>query len=135
VARMIFVNLPVTDLERSTRFYEAVGFRKDERFSDATTSGMALDEHIHVMLLSEPRFQEFLVDQPVADYGSREVLVAVSAGSREEVDDLLARAVAAGGRQYRDTTDLVFMYGCAFADPDGHVWEAAWLDPAGPTEG
>ncbi len=122
MARMIFVNLPVQDLQVATDFYTALGFAKNAAFSDDTASCIVVDEHIHVMLLSEPKFREF-INGEIADPGTTEVLNCLTAADRAEVDDLVARAVAAGGKPWKPVLDEGPMYGGSFADPDGHVWE------------
>ncbi len=128
--RMIFVNLPVTDLDRATSFYEALGFRNNPQFTDEAAAAMVVEENIVVMLLTRPKFEDFSAG-PVGDPAqATSVINAISAGSREEVDDLLARALAAGGKPWLPAQDHGFMYGTSFADPDGHVWETVWMDPA-----
>lgn len=129
--RMIFVNLPVADLARATQFYEAVGAVKDERFSDPTASGMSWSPIIHVMLLTHEKFGQFTPKTIPDARQTCQVLLALSAESRDEVDTWIEKAAAAGGR--RDPGPLQdhgFMYGRSFEDPDGHVWEVFWMDPA-----
>ena len=127
--KLIFVNLPVADLSRATAFYEAVGARKDERFCDGTASCMVFSETIHAMLLTHDKFRRF-TPKPIADAKTAtEVLICVSADSREGVDDMVAKAGAAGGRaDPSPKQDHGFMYGRSFEDPDGHIWEVMWLD-------
>lgn len=130
VTRKIFVNLPVTDLTRAVAFYEAVGFRNDPQFTDDTAACMVADEHIHVMLLTHAKFAQF-TPLPIGDATrSTEVMIALSCDSREAVDDMVGRAAAAGGSTFRDPEDHGFMYGHAFRDPDGHIWEPLYLDAA-----
>ncbi|MBD0275514.1 MAG: lactoylglutathione lyase [Acetobacteraceae bacterium] len=125
----IFVNLPVADLPRATAFYEAVGARKDERFCDGNASCMAFSDAIHVMLLTHDKFRQF-TPKAIADAKrTSEVLLCVSAGSREGVDAMVAKAGAAGGVVDPGAKqDYGFMYGRSFADPDGHIWEVMWMD-------
>ena len=128
--QMIFVNLPVADLAAATSFYQAIGATKDERFSDATTSGMAFSDTICLMLLTHDRFCQFS-PRPVADArAANEVLLTLSADSRDAVDAMVGRAEAAGGRidpsPIEDCCD--FMYGRSFEDLDGHLWGVMWMD-------
>jgi len=131
MSRMIFVNLPVTDLPKSVAFYEAVGGRKNPQFSDDTAACMVFSETIHVMLLTHDKFRQF-TPRPVADArAATEVLIALSSESREAVDEMVGAAAAAGGVPdpgYKQ--DHGFMYGRSFEDPDGHIWEVMWMDVA-----
>ena len=129
--KLIFVNLPVSDLARATAFYEAVGARKDERFCDGTASCMVFSETIHAMLLTHDKFRQF-TPKAVADARTTsEVLICVSADSREDVDATVAKAGAAGGRaDPSPKQDHGFLYGRSFEDPDGHIWEVMWMDMA-----
>jgi predicted lactoylglutathione lyase len=131
MAKLIFVNLPVTDLARATAFYEAIGARKNPQFCDATASCMVFSETIHAMLLTHEKFRLF-TPKPIADArSSSAVLICLSADSRAEVDDTVARAGAAGGRiDPGPKQDHGFMYGRSFEDPDGHIWEVMWMDMA-----
>jgi predicted lactoylglutathione lyase len=127
--KLIFVNLPVTDLARSTAFYEAIGGEKNPQFSDDTATCIVLSETIHAMLLTHDKYRQF-TSKPIADaHNSSEVLICVSADSRDEVDSLIDRAAAAGGRaDPGEKQDYGFMYGRSFEDPDGHHWEVMWMD-------
>lgn len=127
---MIFVNLPVTDLERAKAFYAALGFTNNATFSDATAAAMVIEENIWAMLLTREKFADFVTGEVGDPAQATSVINALSADSRAEVDDLLARALGAGGKPWRATDDLGFMYATSFADPDGNVWEAVWMDPA-----
>jgi uncharacterized protein len=129
--KMIFVNLPVSDLARSTAFYEAVGARKNEQFCDGTASCMVFSETIHAMLLTHDKFREF-TPKAIADAKkTSEVLVAISAESRAEVDAITEKAGAAGGRMDPGPKqEHGWMYGRSFEDPDGHIWEVFWMDMA-----
>ena len=129
--KMIFVNLPVSDLARATAFYEAVGARKDERFCDGTASCMVFSETIHAMLLTHEKFRQFTPKRIADATETSEVLVCVSADSRADVDATVAKAGAAGGRaDPSPVQDHGFMYGRSFEDPDGHIWEVMWMDMA-----
>lgn len=128
MAKLIFVNLPVRDLPRATAFYEAVGARKDPRFSGDTSSCMVWSDTIYTMLLTHERFGDFTT-KPVADRSTCEVLVCLSADSRAEVDAVVGRAGDAGGvLDPCPVQEYGFMYGRSFEDPDGHVWEVMWMD-------
>ena len=126
--RMIFVNLPVKDLEASKRFFGELGFEFDPKFTDDTASCMVIDQNIFAMLLTEPRFRDF-INGEIADTSQvTEVLTCLSAESREEVDDLLANALAAGGSEWKPKMEEGPMYGASFQDLDGHVWEILHMD-------
>lgn len=125
--RMIFVNLPVRDVGASRAFYTALGFEVNEEYSDHQVACIVISRTIVVMLLEHARFRDF-VDTEIADpWVTTQVLNALSASSRAEVDDLVARAVAAGGTARRAIAEGP-MYGHSFADPDGHVWELIHMD-------
>ena len=121
--RMIFVNLPVTDLAASRAFWTALGFGYDEQYSDDAAACLVISDSIFAMLLTEARFADFS-PLPVADaHASKEVLLCLTCADRAEVDDLVARALAAGGKPWKDAFEAGPMYGGSFSDPDGHVWE------------
>ena len=128
-AKMIFVNLPVSNLARATAFYEAIGATKNPQFSDETASGMVISETIHVMLLTHDKFRQF-TPKAIADARTTsEVLICLSADSRESVDDTVNKAKSAGGTADPSAKqDYGFMYGRSFEDLDGHIWEVMWMD-------
>ncbi|WP_156726880.1 VOC family protein [Streptomyces apocyni] len=128
--QMIFVNLPVRNLDVSKKFFSELGYSFNEQFSDETTACLVISDTIFAMLLSEPRFAEFATKPVVDATKSTEVLVALSAESREKVDELADRALAAGGSPAKEPMDFGHMYGRSFQDPDGHHWEVMWMDPA-----
>ena len=129
MARQIFVNLPIRDMERSKAFFGALGFSFNPQFTNEQGACMVVSETIYVMLLVEPFFQTF-TKKPVADARqATEVLVCLSCDSRAEVDDLVKKALAAGGSAPNAPQDHGVMYGHGFEDPDGHVWELMWMDP------
>ena len=128
--RAIFVNLPVTDLARATAFYTGLGFGLDERFSDENAASVVVSEQITVMLLSRQRFADFVPGEVGDPAQATSVINALSADSREEADELLARALANGGKPWQPAQDHGFMYGTSFTDPDGNVWETVWMDPS-----
>ena len=130
MAKSIFVNLPVSDLARSIAFYENVGATKEERFSDgATAACMVFSETIHVMLLTHDKFRQFTPKKIANARDSSEVLICISADSREAVDATVETAGSAGGKaDPGPRQDYGFMYGRSFEDPDGHIWELMWMD-------
>ena len=124
MARKIFVNLPVRDLERSKRFFSALGFAFNPRFTDDKAACLVIEEgSIHAMLLTEPFFKTFTSKEVVDARKQTEVLIALSCESDAEIDGLVKKATANGGRPAREAKDHGFMYEHAFEDPDGHVWE------------
>jgi predicted lactoylglutathione lyase len=127
--RSLFINLPVADTAASKAFYAALGFSHDPAFSDDATTCVVIAENINVMAMERPRFQGF-IEGEIAPAGTVEVLNALSCDSREEVDQLVTKALDAGGRAWKPTNDLGYMYGGSFRDPDGHAWEVVWMDPA-----
>jgi predicted lactoylglutathione lyase len=131
MSKLIFVNLPVTDLARATAFYEAVGARKNAQFCDETASCMVFSETIHTMLLTHDKFRLF-TPKAIADAKqTSEVLICISADSRAEVDAMVDKAGSAGGRaDPGPKQDHGCMYGRSFEDPDGHIWEVMWMDVA-----
>jgi predicted lactoylglutathione lyase len=134
--RMIFVNLPVKDVQASRRFFGALGFTFNEQFSSENTAAMTIEENIVAMLLEHARFRDFIKGDISDTAKGVEVLTCLSAGSRAEVEETYAKAIAAGGKPWMPQQDLGFMYGASFQDLDGHVWEIMWMDPAAvmPTE-
>jgi len=130
--KSIFLNLPVADVARATAFYQSIGAEKNPAFSDATASCMVFAETIYVMLLSHEKFAGFIPGRAIADATTAiGMLIALSEESRDAVDAVVGKAAAAGG--IADATprqDLGFMYSRSFADPDGHLWEVFWMDPA-----
>ena len=134
--RKIFVNLPIADMARSRAFFGALGFSFNPQFTNEQGACMVVAEDIFVMLLVQPFFQGF-TKKPIADAKTAtEVLVCLSCESRAEVDDLVRKALAAGGTAPNAPQDHGFMYGHGFEDPDGHLWELVWMDPnAAPPHG
>ena len=128
--RLLFVNLPVADVARSTAFFGALGFGFDPKFADKTAACMLVGEQAYVMLLEHARFAQFAT-LPIGDPTACTLaLFCFSVGSREEVDAVGAAAIAAGGTQAEDAEDLGFMYTRSFYDLDGHGWQVMWMDPA-----
>lgn len=128
MARKIFVNVPVKDLNRSIDFYTKVGFSFNQQFTDENATSIIISDDILVMLLREDFFKNF-TNKPIANAKeSTEVLISISAESREEVDEVVRLAIAAGGASPIPTQDHGWMYGRSFEDPDGHIWEISYLD-------
>ena len=136
MARMIFINLPVSNLQRSRSFLEALGAVNEPRFTDETAACMTFSESIHVMILTHDKFSQF-TPRPIADAnGASEVLICLSADDRESVDAAVERAEANGGiADPSPKQDYGVMYGRSVADPDGHIFEIMWMDPAAAERG
>jgi uncharacterized protein len=129
MATKIFVNLPVKDLERSTAFFTKLGFTFDPQFTDETAACMVVSDDIFVMLLTEAKFKEFTPKAICDATKSTEVLVSLSLDSRDAVNDLVRKALGAGGTSYAAPKDYGFMFQHGFQDPDGHIWEMIHMDP------
>jgi predicted lactoylglutathione lyase len=129
-SRKIFVNLPVKDLARSVDFFTNLGFTFNRQFTDEHATMMNVSDEAFVMLLVEDRFKDFTKKELADPTMEIEAIMAVSAESREEVDDLAEKALASGGSPANDPLDEDFMYSRSFQDPDGHVWELVWMDPS-----
>src|SRR3954451_21479150 len=130
--QMIFVNLPVQDLDRSKAFYEAIGFRNEPKFSNEAAAMMVLSDTISVMLLTHPFYATF-TRKPIADaHNSSQVMLCISCDSPADVDKITEAAGASGGKiegSQEGPTEGGAMYGRYFEDPDGHQWEPMWMDP------
>lgn len=125
----LYINLPVADINRSRSFFQKLGFTFNETFSDETAICMVVNDGCAVMMLSHEKFAAF-TPRPIGDANkASEVLCALSLASREAVDRMVATALKTGGAAVRDPEDHGFMYGHAFADPDGHIWEPFWMNP------
>lgn len=129
--KMIFVNLPVANLSRSIAFYEAIGAVKNPQFSDDTAACMVLSDTIFVMILTHPKFSQFTSKAIPDAHATAQMLIAYTQESREAVDETLAKAGEAGGTvDIGPVQEHGFMYSRSFGDPDGHIWEMFWMDPA-----
>lgn len=130
MSKLIFVNLPVADVARSTAFYEALGAVRDQRFCTENTSMLAFSDTIHFMLLDHARYNDFTTKKIADAHVTSEVLICLSEESREAVDATLAKALAAGGKADPCPPQEMgaFMYGRSFEDPDGHIVELMWMD-------
>lgn len=135
MATNIFVNLPSSDLDRSKAFFEAVGWAIEPNFTDENAACVVIDENAYLMVLKRDYFATF-TDKPIADPSATlQVETAFGVGSREEVDAILGRALAAGGSEPRPAQDLGFMYSRNFEDPDGNLFSALWMAPAAAESG
>lgn len=125
-----FVNLPVKDLNQTKDFFSSIGFEFNPQFSDEKAACLVINDNTFVQLLTESYFQTF-ISKPVADVASAAAgIIALSADSREQVDELADKALAAGGKQSKEPADHGFMYVRSFEDLDGHLWEIAFFDPS-----
>lgn len=129
-SRKLFVNLAVRDLRRSMELFSRLGLEFDPRFTDDRAACMVVSGEAYVMLLAEPFFRTFTRKEPCDTRTHTEGLFALSCGSRAEVDELVAKAVAAGGAAAMPPVDHGFMYAASFYDLDGHHWEVLWMDEA-----
>jgi predicted lactoylglutathione lyase len=126
----IFVNLPVQDLKRSMSFFSDLGFTLNKQFTNEKAACLVISDEIYTMLLTK-KFYKTFIRKEIADSAKvNEVIVALSCESREEVDSIMAKALAAGASEYRDPEDQGWMYGRSFEDLDGHLWEVGYMDPA-----
>ena len=126
----IFVNLPVRDLPKSMAFFKALGYNHNPQFTDETAACIVFSDTIYAMLVTEARFKDF-TPKAIADARTTsEVLLALSCENREQVDEMVRKAVAAGGSTYAEAIDHGFMYQHGFQDPDGHIWEIFYMDPS-----
>lgn len=131
MARQIFINLPVSDIEKATAFYTAIGASKNPQFSDDSSSCMVLSDTIFVMLMTHAKWTHFTSKPIVDSRRESEVMLALSADDRESVDKMTEAAGANGGKaDVNAKQDLGFMYGRSFEDPDGHIWEVMFVDMA-----
>ncbi|GAA2592734.1 MULTISPECIES: VOC family protein [Streptomyces] len=128
--QMIFVNLATGDLDASKKFFAGLGWEINAQFSDDSTASFPVSDTIVVMVHTPQKYREFTKKDIADSAKSSEVLIALSAESREKVDELVEKAVAAGGSVTGETQDHGFMYGRAFDDVDGHTFEVVWMDPA-----
>ncbi|MBD0377345.1 MAG: VOC family protein [Flavisolibacter sp.] len=128
MATKIFVNLPVKDLNKSIEFFTKLGFSFNPQFTDDQATCMIIGENIFAMLLVEERFKDFTKKEICDANKSTEVLIALDTDSREKVDELVRKAVEAGGSTYAEPQDHGWMYGHSFADLDGHQWEVLYMD-------
>ncbi len=126
----IFVNLPVKDLAKSITFFTALGFSFNPQFTDDNAGCMVISDDIYAMLLVEPFFKTFTKKEIADTSTTTEAIVALGLESRQRVDELADKALAAGAQHFNDPNDQGFMYGRSFQDLDGHLWELFYMDPA-----
>ena len=131
MAKNIYVNLPVKDLKRTVAFFTQLGFKFNPQFTDENATCMIISDNIFVMLLVESRFRDFTKKEICDAKKSTEVLIALDTDSKEKVDEMIKKAVAAGGSTYMGPQDHGWMYQHSFADLDGHQWEVLYMDPKG----
>lgn len=132
MAKQMFLNLPVKDLDKTVTFFTALGFTFNPDFTDENATCMIVNENAFVMLLVESYFKTF-TSKPIADANSTaEAIMSFSLDSREAVDETVRTALNSGGTPSQEAQDYGFMYTHSFQDPDGHLWEVFWMDPAGP---
>jgi len=134
-SRKIFVNLAVENLDRAVDFFTQLGFSFDPRFTDETATCMIVSDEAFVMLITKDRFKDFTKKELCDATTHTEAIVALSADSREQVDEFVQKALAMGGQPANDPMDMGVMYGWSFQDPDGHLWEVIWMDPSALQEG
>ena len=130
MATKVFLNLPVRDLKRSMDFFGRLGFTFNSQFTDEAAACMIISEDIYVMLLTENKFKTFTPKRICDATKCTEVLVCLSSASKNEVNEMVRKAVAAGGTTYKEPEDHGFMYGHGFQDLDGHIWELAFMEPS-----
>ncbi|MET3500010.1 putative lactoylglutathione lyase [Mucilaginibacter rubeus] len=130
MATKIFINLPVKDLERSKAFFSGLGYSFNPQFTDDKAACMVVSEHIYVMMLVESYFKTFTKKEVSDAHLATEVLLALDAASREEVQQTITKATGLGGSIYAEPQDYGWMYQHSFADPDGHQWEIVYMDAA-----
>lgn len=130
MATKIFVNLPVKELAKAMEFFRKLGFSFNAQFTDETAACMNVSQDIFVMLLTHDKFKSFTPNAICDATKNTEVLVCLSCETREKVDEMVRRAVAAGGTTYNKPQDHGFMYGHGFQDLDGHIWEVIYMEPS-----
>ena len=134
-SRKIFVNLAVENLDDAVGFFTQLGFSFDPRFTDEQATCMIVSDEAFVMLITKDRFKDFTKKELCDATTHTEAIVALSADSREQVDEFVQKALAMGGQPANDPMDMGVMYGWSFQDPDGHLWEVIWMDPSALQEG
>ena len=127
--KALFVNLVVADLPRSMDFFKAIGFSFNAQFTNDQAAALVMSDTIYAMLHTPESMRRFTRKRIIDAHESVEVLLALQVDSRQQVDDYMSKALSAGGREKREPEDPGFMYGRAFEDPDGHIWEVFWMDP------
>lgn len=129
-SRKLFVNVAVRDLKRSMEFFTKLGFEFNKQFTDEKAACLIISEEAYFMLLTEPFFKSFTKNEQVDTSKQTEAMFALSCASKQEVDEMVQKAIDAGGKHAMDSTDHGFMYSWSFYDLDGHHWEVLWMDPS-----
>ena len=135
MATKIFVNLPVKDLNRSIEFFTKLGYTFNKQFTNEKATCMIIGEDIFVMLLTKEFFKTFIKTEIADATKTTEALICLSADSRSAVDEMVKKAIDAGGTTYNEPQDHGFMYGYGYQEPDVHIWEIMWMDPATVNQG
>ena len=135
MATKIFVNLPVKNLSKSIEFFTRLGYTFNPQFTDETATCMIVSEDIYIMLLTEEKFKMFTKKEIADATHSTEAIICLSADSREKVDEMINKALEAGGTTPNEKQDHGFMYGWGYQDLDGHLWEVVWMDPGAINQG
>ncbi len=128
MATKIFVNLPVKDLNKSKEFFTKIGFTINPQFTDETAACVVISDDIYAMILTHAKFKEFTKKEIADSTKTTEVLTCLSSESKDKVNEMVDKAIAAGATEAREPMDYGFMYARSFNDPDGHVWEVMWMD-------
>ncbi len=128
MATKIFVNLPVKDLNKSKEFFTKIGFTINPQFTDETAACVVISDDIYAMILTHAKFKEFTKKEIADSTKTTEVLTCLSSESKDKVNEMVDKAIAAGATEARDPMDYGFMYARSFNDPDGHIWEVMWMD-------
>ena len=126
----IFVNIEVKDLAKAKEFFENLGYSFNPQFTDETAAAMVIHDNIFAMLLTHDKMKQFTKKEILDSHHATEVLIALSCESKSEVDEMMEKVLASGGKEARDTQDYGFMYARSFEDLDGHIWEIMWMDPS-----
>lgn len=129
MATNVFINLPVKDLNRSIDFFTKLGYTFNPQFTDENATCMIISDTIYAMLITHKRFKDFTKKEIADATKTTEVLICLSADSKEKVHELADKALAAGGKEANEPQDHGFMINRSFQDPDGHIWEVVWMDP------
>lgn len=129
-SNQIFVNLSAKDVQKSTEFFKGLGFEINPHFSDESTTCLILGDNIFTMIMSEDRFKGFTKKEIADTSTSAEAIFALSANTREQVDEMVNKAISSGGKPFNEPQDHGFMYIWGFEDLDGHLWEVTYMDPS-----
>ncbi|WP_175639044.1 VOC family protein [Metabacillus schmidteae] len=134
-SKNIFINLPVKDVKKATNFFCSLGFEFNAQFTTDDTASMIINDNIFALIMTENRFKEFSKKEIVDTSTSAEAILCLSADSRDQVDELVNKAIASGGKILNDPQDHGFMYGWGFQDLDGHIWEVVYIDESAMNQG